>query len=91
MNEEDAIDLSWAHPALAKSAGKIFRNVRRDELGRFNLSDMRIRFGRHGVAMLDEPEYEKGQAWAFLSDKWQSVLKDWAMNVGLSPYCIKEG
>lgn len=87
----DDIDLTWAHPALANSAARIFRHVRRDGEGRMNASDMRRRFGRHGIAMLGEIERSNGQEWAFLGDRWQAVLKDWGMCANISPYCIKEG
>ena len=89
MNDE--IDLSWAHPALAKSAERIFRRVRRDGEGRLNVADMRRRFGRHAVPMLDGIETVQGQTWGKLGEGWQAVLKDWGICANVSPYCIKEG
>lgn len=84
----DGIDLSWAHPALAKSAGRIFRRIRRDDLGRLSLADMRRSFGRHAGPMLEEPVYRDGSGWAFLGDRWQAVLKDWGTCAGVSMWCI---
>jgi len=85
------IDLSWAHPALAKSARKIFRNVRRDGDGRLCVTDMKNRFQRHAMPMLDDIEGIRGREWAFLGDNWKTVLKDWAMCAGVSSYCPESG
>ena len=84
------IDLSWAHPSLGKSARKIFRNVRRDAEGRLNVNDMKMRFQHHSRHMLGDIEIVNGREWAFLSENWKTVLKDWGMCVGISPYCPKQ-
>ena len=47
------VDLRWAHPALAKSARRVFRRIRRDAKGRLWVADMRQAFGRHGAVNLD--------------------------------------
>ena len=85
------IDLSWAHPSLAKSARRIFKHVRRDAEGRLSVKDMCIRFQRHALPMLGEVEKIGGREWAFLSENWQAVLKDWGMCIGIWPYCPREG
>ena len=85
------IDLSWAHPSLAKHARRVFKNIRKDAEGRMNVRDMRARFQRHAIPMLGEIETIKGHEWAFLSENWATVLKDWGMRVGIGGYCIKEG
>ena len=85
------IDLSWAHPSLAKHARRIFKNIREDGEGRLNVADVKSRFHHHGRPMLGEIERIGGREWAYLADNWQSVLKDWAMCAGVSPYCPKEG
>lgn len=82
------VDLRWAHPALAKSARKIFRRVRRDDKGRLNVADMTSRFGRHGAAMLDAEEDQDGSGWALLCGRWQEVLKDWGVCVGVGGWSI---
>jgi hypothetical protein len=84
------IDLSWAHPSLAKRAEKIFEHIRRDKLGRMNVTDMKLRFQSHGTRMIGAIERVNGGEWAFLSENWQTVLKDWAMCAGMWPYCPKE-
>jgi hypothetical protein len=81
------IDLSWAHPALAERVGKILQNIRQDGDGRLNVNDMKLRFQTHAAPMLG---YTHGREWAFLSDNWKTVLKDWAMCAGVWPYCPKE-
>lgn len=80
------IDLSWAHPLLRKHAAKIFRNVRRDGEGRLSVRDMKNRFQRHALPMLDEIELIGGYEYAFLGDNWKAVLKDWGMCIGISIY-----
>lgn len=80
------VDLSWAHPSLAKNARKIFRNVRQDAEGRLNVQDMKNRFQRHALPMLDEIERINGRDWAYFGDNWKTVLKDWGMCAGISPY-----
>ena len=82
------VDLRWAHPALAKSARKCFRRIRRDDRGRLNAEDMRRVFGRHGSAMLDAEEDQDGSGWADLCGRWQDVLKDWGVCVGVGGYAI---
>lgn len=84
------IDLSWAHPSLAERIEKLFLNIRKDGEGRLNVNDMKLRFQRHARALLGDIERINGIEWAFLSDNWNTVLKDWAMCAGLWPYCPKE-
>ena len=85
------VDLTWAHPSLAKHARKIFKHVRQDAEGRLSVRDMRARFQRHAFPMLGDIETIGGRDWAFLSENWATVLKDWGMCMGLLTYCIKEG
>jgi hypothetical protein len=85
------VDLSWAHPALAKNARRIFRNVRQDSEGRLCVTDMKNRFQRHAMPMLDDIEIIGGREWAYFDDNWRTVLKDWGMCVGIDSYCTAEG
>ena len=84
------IDLSWAHPSFADRLRKMFQHIRRDGEGRLNVNDVKLRFQRHAMPMIDDIEIIKGCSWAFLSDNWQTVVKDWAMCAGVWPYCPKE-
>ena len=85
------IDLSWAHPALAKNARRVFKGVRQDREGRLCVMDMKNRFQRHAMPMLDDIEIVHGREMAYLGDKWQTVLKDWGMCAGILSYCPVEG
>jgi hypothetical protein len=85
------IDLTWAHPGLAKCARKIFKHVRRDAVGRLNVNDMKSRFQRHARPMLGDIEHVDGHDWAYLDINWRTVLKDWAMCAGVSSYCPEGG
>lgn len=91
MDGNNDIDLTWAHPSLAKCARRIFRKVRRDGEGRLRVEDMRRSFGRHADPMLDVSVEHGGGSWAFLDPSWKSVLKDWGVCAGVSMWCIKEG
>ena len=82
------VDLRWAHPALAKSARRVFRRIRRDAKGRLWVADMRQAFGRHGAAMLDAEKDQDGSGWADLCGRWRDVLKDWAVCAGVGGYAI---
>lgn len=84
------VDLSWAHDSLAKRAGKLFRHIRRDGEGRMSVTDMKLRFQRHARPLLGDVERVNGCEWAFLSENWHTVLKDWAMCAGIWPYCPHE-
>lgn len=86
----EEIDMKWAHPSLAKHARKILRNIRRDAEGRMNVADMKLRFQRHAMPMLGDVEKINGREWAFLSENWKTVLKDWAMCAGIWTYCPVE-
>lgn len=86
----EEIDMKWAHPSLAERAGKILRNVRRDKEGRMNVADMKLRFQRHARALLGDIERMDNIEWAFLSENWKTVLKDWGMSAGIWPYCPVE-
>lgn len=82
------VDLRWAHPALARSARKIFRRVGRDAGGRLKVSDMASCFGRHGKAMLDAEEDQDGSGYACLCGRWMDVLKDWGVCTGVGGWSI---
>ena len=84
------IDLTWAHYTFAERLGKIFQNIRQDGEGRLNVNDMKLRFQRHALPLLGAVEHTNRGDWAFLSENWQTVVKDWAMCAGVWPYCPKE-
>jgi len=84
------IDLSWAHPSFAERLEKILLHIRQDSEGRLNVNDMKHRFQRHGLPLLGAVERINGRDWAFLSENWQTIIKDWAMCAGVWPYCPKE-
>jgi hypothetical protein len=84
------IDLSWAHPSFAERLRKIFLNIRQDDEGRLNVNDVKLRFQRHALPLIDEIEIIRGVQYAFLSENWQTIIKDWAMCAGVWPYCPKE-
>lgn len=87
-NARNEVDLRWAPAGLARKARKIFRRIRRDGRGRMHAGDMRLRFGRHGDAMLDAPEYRDGSGWAELCGGWREALKDWGVCAGVAGYAI---